>query len=111
MNTVRPTILAAVLAAHGAACGCTGACGTTHTAGACGWAPDQGFQPLHAAPYPPRLTDAANAAVPAAQLRPWCGRCWHRALKARREEAEQQRIQELRNAQIALFDPPAVAAG
>ncbi|MGO4636377.1 hypothetical protein AB4225_36575 [Streptomyces sp. 2RAF24] len=110
--TTTQTVLAAVLKAHGEHCGCEGACGSAHGAvGRCGKGPWDGDRALHAAPYPPRTTDVENASVPAAELRPWCGPCWNRALKAARERAAEARRIELDQAQTALFDLSALAAG
>ncbi|MFC8010833.1 hypothetical protein [Streptomyces cinereoruber] len=103
MTTLAPTtILAAVLDAHGAQCGCAGACGKEHPSKRC---PAGANKPvaLHAAPYPPHATETANASAPLAELRPWCGPCWTRALK--REAAAERRRAELDQAQLVLFDP------
>ncbi|MEV7282902.1 hypothetical protein [Streptomyces sp. NPDC093111] len=106
------TVLDTVLKAHGHRCGCEGACGTNHgAAGLCAKSPWDGGRVLHAAPYPPFATDTANAAVPAAELRPWCGPCWTRALKAERERAAEARRIELEESQLDLFDLSALTAG
>ncbi|MGW3378407.1 hypothetical protein [Streptomyces hydrogenans] len=108
-TTARPTTLAAVLAAHGTQCGCEGACGKPHKSRRCK-ATDKPL-PLHAGPYPPRVTDAQNAAVPTADLRPWCGPCWRAALLRELEHRALLRRTELDQAQLALFTPAALAAG
>ncbi|MGW0121747.1 hypothetical protein [Streptomyces sp. NPDC003327] len=108
--TIHPmpsTTLDVVLAAHGERCGCEGVCGS-HQGDRCESQLNE--RPLHAAPYPPRLTDTANAAVPAANLRSWCPRCWHRALKIQREHAAAERLRQLHDAQEALFDPATLTA-
>ncbi|MFH9959706.1 hypothetical protein ACH4OX_36635 [Streptomyces roseolus] len=109
-TTAHPTVLAAVLAAHGTQCGCAGACGKEHASRRCPAGTDKPVE-LHAAPYPPRATDVENAAVPVAELRPWCGPCWRAALRRERDRRELLRRHELDQAQLALFDPAALAAG
>ncbi|MFB7032105.1 MULTISPECIES: hypothetical protein [unclassified Streptomyces] len=105
MTTLAPTTaLAAVLAAHGAQCGCAGACGKEHPSKRCPAGTDKPVA-LHAAPYPPYATETANAAAPASELRPWCGPCWNRALRRERESAAERRRVELDQAQLVLFDP------
>ncbi|MFC8511116.1 hypothetical protein ACFU3J_16245 [Streptomyces sp. NPDC057411] len=106
--TTTQTVLDTALETHGRRCGCEGACGS-HRGNRCEVRDYQ--RPLHAAPYPPRTTDAANAGVPASELRPWCPRCWHRALKAERDRAAQERLTSLQDAQLGLFDPAVLDAG
>ncbi|MFD3535979.1 hypothetical protein [Streptomyces sp. NPDC058664] len=63
--TIPPgSVLDVVMAAHGTQCGCEGACGTEHASKRCAAGTDKPVA-LHAAPYPPHATDAANAAAPA----------------------------------------------
>ncbi|MFD7576112.1 hypothetical protein ACFV6U_37265 [Streptomyces sp. NPDC059810] len=104
------TVLDTVLKAHGAQCGCTGACGKEHAHGRCGRLDEYGKPPLHAAPYPPYTTDAENAAAPLDELRPWCGPCWNRATTRERDRRADRRRRELDEAQIALFDVEPTAA-
>ncbi|MGW8768380.1 hypothetical protein ACWGN5_38545 [Streptomyces sp. NPDC055815] len=105
--TTRRTVLAAVLGTHGERCGCEGACGS-HQGIRC-LTPHR-EKPLHAAPYPPRTTDVANAAVPAEELWPWCPACWRKALKIQRDHAATKRLRELQDAQGTLFDPATLTA-
>lgn len=105
----HPTLLAAVLAAHGTYCGCTGACGRDHLGGMCRAGIDKPVR-LHAAPYPPPLTDRESVTAPVSALRPWCGQCWRKALTRERETAAERRRIELAEAQLLLFDASALTA-
>lgn len=102
--TAPLTVLAAVLRAHGAYCGCTGACGKEHTGRKCMAGATGKPIRLTAAPHPPYATDGQNAAAPASELRPWCGPCWKRALELERERVADRRRRELEEGQISLFD-------
>ncbi|MEU6946618.1 hypothetical protein ABZ957_15520 [Streptomyces sp. NPDC046316] len=104
------TVLSLVLQAHGATCGCEGACGKDHSGDRCGKANQLGKPKLTAAPYPPRSTDAENIAAPLEQLRPWCGPCWRKATERVQQDAAEARRQELEAAQLDLFDLPGGAA-
>ncbi|MFF5938987.1 hypothetical protein [Streptomyces sp. NPDC012508] len=104
MPTPKNTVLGAVLEACGAWCGCEGACGRTHKGGVCAYGKGR-LSALHAAPYPPRVTDVENAAASAAELRPWCSACWSRAHRLECERAAEARRIALAGAQLALFDP------
>ena len=98
------TVLDTVLKAHGARCGCAGACGKDHAGGTCGRRNEYGKPPLHAAPYPPRVTEVANAAAPHDELRPWCGPCWNKAVALKNARLADVCRRELDEAQTALFD-------
>ncbi|MET9957193.1 hypothetical protein ABZ135_37345 [Streptomyces sp. NPDC006339] len=102
------TVLEAVLETHGMRCACESACGH-HEGKPC--KRNHYERPLLAAPYPPRATDAANAAVPVEDLRPLCAPCWRAAVKAAQDRAAEERRRVLEAAQLDLFDPAAVAAG
>ncbi|MFF4173628.1 hypothetical protein [Streptomyces sp. NPDC001744] len=99
-------VLTTVLDQHGGRCGCRGACGKTHTGDGeqCNATSSGKNKPLLAAPHTPHATDVQNAATPLAELRPWCWPCWRDALAAERARANEQRGQELMEAQIGLFD-------
>ncbi|RZD62894.1 hypothetical protein C0Q58_14210 [Streptomyces albidoflavus] len=104
MEHTASTVLQAVLDRHGAHCACRGACGKTHGRDGVCRRPEQfGRPPLSAGPYPPRPTDRQNIAVPAADLVPWCGPCWRRALDTVRAAAAAERRARLEALQEGLF--------
>ncbi|MFD9453499.1 hypothetical protein ACFWBC_10460 [Streptomyces sp. NPDC059985] len=104
-TTETETVLSLVLKAHGGTCACEGICGE-HAGQRCGSSKlnRHGRTGLAAAPYPPHTTDAANAAAPLSELRPWCPTCLKGALKIQRARVADQRDRELEESQLDLFD-------
>jgi hypothetical protein len=95
-------LFAAVMAAAGGRCHCTGQCGQPHTTteGRCLKTHDSGRVRLIAAPADPAVSERTAAALPANGLRAWCPACYGAA--QRKSQIAQISLQT--TGQQGLFD-------